>query len=159
MCFNITVSTREERLKWIQEASYNLYNLRTDQIMIDLLTDSGVCSLSHNQAGKLLTGDESYAGSSSFFNFKEAVQELSNYKHVIPVHQGRGGEKIFFSIICNEKTIIPNNVHFITTKMNIELAKSSAIDLICEEAKDMYLDARFKGQFSYEILQANPSSY
>ena len=142
---NIRISTKEERIKWIEKAGYNLYNLQSDQIMIDLLTDSGICALSQNQASKLLTGDESYAGSKSFFNFKEAVQELTNYKHVIPVHQGRGAEKILFSVICNENTIIPNNAHFLTTRLNIELTNSSAVDLISAEAKDMYFEAPFKG--------------
>jgi tryptophanase len=150
---NIKMSTREDRIKWVEEAGFNLYNLRSDQIMIDLLTDSGVSALSDNQAAKLLTGDESYAGSSSFFNFKAAVQEITNYKHVIPVHQGRGAENIFFSLICDETKLIPNNCHYITTRMNIEIAKGSAIDLVCEEAKDMYLEAPFKGSFDFKIFQ------
>ena len=144
---NIRISTRAERLKWVEEADYNLFNLNSNQIMLDLLTDSGCNALSDNQASKLITGDETYAGASSFFNFKKAVQELTGYKHVYPTHQGRGAERILFTAVCGDNTIIPNNSHFDTTRLNIELTKATAVDLICNEANDFNIELPFKGTF------------
>ncbi len=150
---NIRVSTRQERLQWLKDSGYNLYNLRSSQIMIDLLTDSGTGALSQAQMSNLVTGDESYAGAESYYRFERAVNDLTGFKHVYPVHQGRAAERILFTVLGGEDKTIANNSFFITTRLNAMLTKTKAVDLICDEAKDLYLDAPFKGNMDIERLE------
>ncbi len=139
-----SVSEREVLLK---EANYNLFALKSDDVLIDLLTDSGTSAMSTRQWAGIQMGDESYAGSPSFYRFEQALKELAPFKHIIPTHQGRAAEKILFSILADDKQnfIIPNNTHFDTTRANIESTGSQALDLVTKQGLDPQLDLPFKG--------------
>ncbi|XP_035702678.1 tryptophanase [Folsomia candida] len=131
----ITISTRTDRLKWITAAKYNLFNLSTDQIILDFLTDSGTGAMSARQTGHLITGDETYAGSSSFSNFTKAVQNFTSFPEIIPVHQGRAAERILFSTLgVNSSHVIPSNGHFDTTQANIQLLGGTTVDFKSTDA-------------------------
>src|SRR5210317_929672 len=121
---------REERLK---AAGYNLFNIHADDVLIDLLTDSGTSAMSARQWGGMIEGDESYAGSRSFYQLEQKVKDLTGFRHFIPTHQGRAAEKILFSIMGGQGKIIPNNTHFDTTRANIEVSGAEAIDLLPPE--------------------------
>jgi tryptophanase len=125
----IRISSREERLAHLRDAGYNLFNLHADDVMVDLLTDSGTGAMSRDQWAAIQHGDESYAGSPSWFRFRDAVQKLFPYKHIIPTHQGRAAEKILFSVIGGPGKVVPNNAHFDTTRANVEFTGAEAIDL------------------------------
>ena len=116
----IRMTTREERGRYIEEANYNLFALSAENVMIDLLTDSGTSSMSAKQWAGIMRGDESYAGSPSFGRFEAAVRRLMPFKHIIPTHQGRAAERILFSIVTTAGQFVPNNTHFDTTRANIE---------------------------------------
>ena len=148
----IRMTTRAQREKYIGEAHYNLFGLRSDQVLIDLLTDSGTSAMSSNQWAAIQRGDESYAGSDSYFRFYEAVTEIMPFKNVIPTHQGRAAEKILFSVIGGEGKYIPNNTHFDTTRANIEYTGAIAVDLVIEEGKNPQLIHPFKGNMDSESL-------
>ncbi len=149
----IRMTTIEERQKLLKKANYNLFSLKSDDVIIDLLTDSGTSSMSANQWSALIKGDESYAGSPSYFHFKKAVQELMPFKHVIPTHQGRAAEAILFSVIGGTGKTIPNNTHFDTTRGNIEATGAEAIDLVVDEAKDTESNYPFKGNMDTVKLE------
>ena len=125
----IKKSTREEREKWLEEAHNNIFMLKSEQVYIDLLTDSGTGSMSDRQWAAMMMGDESYSGARSFFDFKEVVNRITGFKYVIPTHQGRAAENVLFSYLVKEGNVIPGNAHFDTTKGHIESRKAFAIDV------------------------------
>jgi len=128
----IRMTTRNERRAAIEAAGLNLFNLHADDVLVDLLTDSGTGAMSRDQWAAVQHGDESYAGSPSWYVFLAAVQELFPFPHVIPTHQGRAAEKILFSVISGPGKAIPNNTHFDTTRANVEAAGAEAVDLVIE---------------------------
>jgi tryptophanase len=125
----IRISTRDERLAHLADAGHNLFNLHADDVIVDLLTDSGTGAMSRDQWAAIQHGDESYAGSPSWYRFLEAVQNLFPFRHVIPTHQGRAAEKILFSVIGGPGKVVPNNTHFDTTRANVEFTGAEAVDL------------------------------
>jgi tryptophanase len=149
----IKKSTIEERKKWIKEAHYNLFNLKSDQVYIDLLTDSGTGAMSDRQWAEVMLGDESYAGSRSFEKLKNAVIDITGYKYFIPTHQGRAAENVLFSTLVKEGDIIPGNSHFDTTKGHIEFRKGKAVDCTIDEAFDTDLYHPFKGNIDLDKLE------
>ena len=138
-------STREERELWIKEADYNLFQLKSDQVYIDCLTDSGTGAMSDRQWAAMMMGDESYAGSASFFQLKNTITKLTGFEYVIPTHQGRAAENVLFSHLVTAGSIVPGNSHFDTTKGHIESRKAFAVDCTVDEAKDTQLEVPFKG--------------
>ncbi len=150
----IRLTTVEERQALIQEAHYNLFSLHSDDVMIDLLTDSGTAAMSSAQWAAIMNGDESYAGSPSFGRFEKAVKNLMSFKHIIPTHQGRAAEAILFSILGGEGKRIPSNTHFDTTRGNIELSGAFADDLVIDAGKDPSANHPFKGNMNLEKLES-----
>lgn len=149
----IQLTTPEQRAQHIKTAHYNLFALHSDDVMIDLLTDSGTSSMSARQWGAVMQGDESYAGSPSFHRFVKAVSHLMPFSHIIPTHQGRAAEKILFSIIGGKGKYILNNTHFDTTRANIEFSGATAIDLVIDEGKNPSLEHPFKGNMDIHKLK------
>ena len=149
----IKKSTREEREQWMKEAHYNLFNLKADQVYIDCLTDSGTGAMSDRQWAAMMMGDESYAGSSSFFRLKEVITRLTGFEYVIPTHQGRAAENVLFSHLVKNGDIVPGNSHFDTTKGHIESRKAFAVDCTVDEAKDTQLEVPFKGNVDVKKLE------
>jgi len=148
----IRMTSRTERREILACAGYNLFRVRAEDVIIDLLTDSGVAAMSAEQWAALMRGDESYAGSASFERFDAAVKRLMPFKHVIPTHQGRAAEAILFALLGGAGKIIPSNTHFDTTRANIEATGAEAIDLICAEADDVASEAPFKGNMDLDRL-------
>jgi tryptophanase len=146
------LSDQERRTK-IRVAGYNLFNLHADDVLIDLLTDSGTGAMSRDQWAAIQHGDESYAGSPSWFVFLGAVQELFPFPHVIPTHQGRAAEKILFSAIAGPGNVVPNNTHFDTTRANVEFTGAEAVDLVIPEGRDPAALHPFKGNMDLEALE------
>jgi tryptophanase len=146
-------STPEERREWIRKASYNLFNLRSEQVFIDLLTDSGTGAMSDSQWGAIMTGDESYAGASSYYNLKEAIEDITGFEYFLPTHQGRAAENVLFSVLVKEGDIIPGNAHFDTTKGHIEFRKATAIDCTVSVARDINAMDPFKGNADLDLLE------
>lgn len=146
-------STREQRVKWIKEADYNLFNIKAEQVFIDLLTDSGTGAMSDKQWAAVMTGDESYAGATSFFNMKNAIKDITGFDFVQPTHQGRAAENVLFSATIKEGDIVPGNSHFDTTKGHIEFRRAHAVDCTIEEAKDTNLEIPFKGNLDLGKLE------
>jgi Tryptophanase len=153
MVEEIHQSTREQREQWLKDANYNLFNLKSSQVFIDLLTDSGTGAMSDKQWSALMTGDESYAGSRSFEQLHETVQKISGYKYLLPTHQGRAAENVLFSVLVKEGDVIPGNSHFDTTKGHIEFRKAHAIDCTIDEAFDIENLHPFKGNIDLEKLE------
>jgi tryptophanase len=147
----IRMSTREQRQQLIAEAGYNLFNLHAEDVIIDLLTDSGTGAMSRDQWAGIQQGDESYAGSPSWYRFLESVQELFAYRHVIPTHQGRAAEKILFSVLAGPGKVVPNNAHFDTTRANVEYTGAEAVDLT--PMRDPRERRPFKGDMDVNALQ------
>ena len=141
----IRKSTREEREQWIREAHYNVFQLRSEQVYIDCITDSGTGAMSDRQWAAMMLGDESYAGAKSFFHLKEVIGRLTGFEYVIPTHQGRAAENVLFSHLVKEGDVVPGNSHFDTTKGHIESRKAQALDCTIDEAKDTQLELPFKG--------------
>ena len=146
-------STREEREKWIRDARYNLFNLRSDEVFIDLLTDSGTGAMSDRQWAGLMQGDESYAGARSYYNMKNAIRDILGFDYFLPTHQGRAAENVLYSTIINEGDVLPGNSHFDTTKGHIEFRKAHAIDCTIDEAADTQLEVPFKGNLDPAKLE------
>lgn len=158
----IRKSTRAEREEWLKAASYNVFQLRAEQVYIDCLTDSGTGSMSDRQWSAMMLGDESYAGATSFYKFEETVRRILGLHYVIPTHQGRAAENVLFSFLVKEGNVIPGNAHFDTTKGHIEARKAFAIDVTTDDAKDAQLEVPFKGNVSLEklekVLKENPGN-
>ncbi len=146
-------STREQRETWIQEAKYNLFRLKSEQVYIDLLTDSGTGAMSDRQWAALMTGDESYAGSSSFIRLKETVQSIFGFEYFLPTHQGRAAENVLFSVLIKSGDTVPGNSHFDTTKGHIEFRKAKAVDCTIDEAFDPDNLHPFKGNVDLNKLE------
>jgi Tryptophanase len=149
----IRKSSREEREEWLRSAHYNLFQLASEYVYIDLITDSGTGSMSDRQWAAMMLGDESYAGASSFFNLKNKITELTGFSYVIPTHQGRAAENVLFSYLVKAGDYIPGNSHFDTTKGHIEARHAFAVDCTIDEAKDTQLEIPFKGNVSVEKLE------
>ncbi len=153
-------STREEREQWIREAKYNLFNLRSEQVFIDLLTDSGTGAMSHQQWSEMMLGDESYAGSASYFKLKKVINETLGMPYFVPTHQGRAAENVLFSAMIKAGDLVPGNAHFDTTKGHIEFRRATAIDCTIDEAADTTLNHPFKGNIDLnkleKVFKSNP---
>ncbi len=149
----IKPSTEKERKKWIKEANYNLFNLSSDKVFIDLLTDSGTGAMSDNQWAEMMRGDESYAGSQSFLKLRDTVRRITGFSYFLPTHQGRAAENVLFSVLVHEGDIIPGNSHFDTTKGHIEFRKATTCDCTIDEAFDTSVYHPFKGNINIEKLE------
>ena len=148
----IRMSTRSERSERLRSAGYNLFRLDADDVLIDLLTDSGTGAMSAEQWAAIQRGDESYAGASSFHRFRDAVTELFPFRHVLPTHQGRAAERILFSVIGGPGLVVPNNTHFDTTRANVEATGATAVDLPVQEGLQPGLRHPFKGNMDTAAL-------
>jgi len=153
MVESIRCSTREQREQWIKDAGYNLFNLRSDQVFIDLLTDSGTGAMSDKQWSEMMLGDESYAGASSYYKLQSAIKDLLGFEYFLPTHQGRAAENVLFSAMIKEGNVVPGNSHFDTTKGHIEFRKAKAIDCTIDEAFDTTIDHPFKGNLDLGKLE------
>ena len=141
----IHMSTRGERRQWLDAAKGNVFMLHADHVLLDFLTDSGTGAMSSKQWGAIMEGDESYAGSRSFFRLEAVLKDLTGYAHIIPTHQGRAAERIFFSVATKRGDLIPNNTHFDTTRANIEYQGAEAVDLVIPEGLEPRTRHPFKG--------------
>lgn len=159
MVEEIYPSTREQRETWLKEAHYNLFNLKSSQVFIDLLTDSGTGAMSDKQWAEMMTGDESYAGSRSFDNLQRQVEKITGFQYLLPTHQGRAAENVLFSTLIKEGDIVPGNSHFDTTKGHIEFRKAHAIDCTIDEAFDIENLHPFKGNIDLHKLESIYLSY
>ncbi len=146
-------TTPAEREALLKQAGYNLFQLRAADVLLDLLTDSGTSAMSTAQWAAMMRGDESYAGSESFFRLQAVVQDLTGYRYVIPTHQGRAAERILFTVMCRAGHVVPNNTHFDTTRANIEAAGARAVDLPLPEAADTQARLAFKGNIDVAALE------
>jgi len=153
MVETIRKSTLKERQKWIREAKYNLFLLKSEQVFIDLLTDSGTGAMSDKQWSEMMLGDESYAGASSYYKLKDAIFNITGFNHFLPTHQGRAAENVLFSVLVKEGNLVPGNSHFDTTKGHIEYRKAFAIDCTIDEAFDTSCCHPFKGNIDPEKLE------
>src|SRR5439155_18405795 len=138
-------TTFEERDRLIQAAGLNIFSIPADSIYVDLLTDSGTSAMSDNQWAGLMVGDESYAGSRNFYNLERAVQAITGYRYIIPTHQGRMAEHLLFSAALSPGQAVPNNIHFDTTRANVEHQGAEAVDLVGADGLNPSLDRPFKG--------------
>lgn len=146
-------TTPAQRQEILERAGYNLFLIDAANILIDLLTDSGTSAMSTEQWAAMMRGDESYAGSDSYYRLKRAVEELTGFRHVIPTHQGRAAERILFTCLCRSGHVVPNNTHFDTTRANIEFTGAEALDLPMEEARDTQSLLPFKGGMDVAALE------
>lgn len=152
-------SSHEQREEWIKAANYNLFNLKSEQVFVDLLTDSGTGAMSDSQWAALMKGDESYAGSSSYFNLKSAIKKIFGFDYFLPTHQGRAAENVLFSVLVKGGDLVPGNSHFDTTKGHIEFRDASAVDCTIDEAFDIEIDHPFKGNVDLNKLKKVYSTY
>jgi tryptophanase len=153
MVESIKRSTKEQRKKWVKKANYNLFNLASDKVYVDLLTDSGTGAMSDKQWAEMMVGDESYAGSSSFIKLRKTVKKITGFKYFLPTHQGRAAENVLFSAMVKEGDIVPGNSHFDTTKGHIEFRKATAVDCTINEAFDTSAIHPFKGNVDLTKLE------
>ncbi|MBI3664806.1 MAG: tryptophanase [Acidobacteria bacterium] len=149
----IRQTTVKEREAHLEEAGYNLFLVHARNVLIDLLSDSGTSAMSTEQWAALMRGDESYAGSESFYRMRRVVQNIFGFRHVIPAHQGRAAERILFSVMCKPGDVVPSNTHFDTTRANIEFVGARAVDLPIPEAADTQARLPFKGNMDVEALR------
>lgn len=149
----IRFTTRDERERVLVRAGYNLFNVHSDDVLIDLLTDSGTAAMSAKQWAGIMEGDEAYAGSKSFYRFEGVVWKITGFRHIIPTHQGRAAEGILFRIVGGKGKVIPNNTHFDTTRANVEASGAEAVDVPVPEGSMPALDAPFKGNMDLEALE------
>jgi len=156
----IKPSTVEQRKTWIKDADYNLFNLTSEKVFIDLLTDSGTGAMSDNQWSEMMKGDESYAGSQSFLKLRDTVKEITGFDYFLPTHQGRAAENVLFSVLVKEGDIVPGNSHFDTTKGHIEFRKATTCDCTIDEAFNTSVYHPFKGNINLkkleDVLKSNP---
>src|ERR1035437_3603437 len=150
---NIFKSTKEQREVWIKDANLNLFNLKSQQVFIDLLTDSGTGAMSDKQWSEIMLGDESYAGASSYYKLKDAIKDITGFDFFLPTHQGRAAENVLFSVLVKEGDIVPGNSHFDTTKGHIEFRKATAVDCTIDAASDTTIWHPFKGNVDIEKLE------
>jgi len=155
----IKMTTREQRKEMIRAAGYNIFSLHSEDVIVDLLTDSGTGAMSANQWAGVMRGDESYAGSPSYFHFYDSVHDITGFEYIIPTHQGRAAERILFSVMCKEGDVVPNNSHFDTTRANVEYCGAVALDLPSRELADMDSDYPFKGDMDVEALRVAFAEY
>jgi len=153
MVENIYRSTKEQRVRWIKDAYFNLFNLRSEQVFIDLLTDSGTGAMSDKQWSEIMLGDESYAGASSYYKLKDAIKDITGFDFFLPTHQGRAAENVLFSVLVKEGDVVPGNSHFDTTKGHIEFRKATAVDCTIDAASDTTIWHPFKGNVDIEKLE------
>jgi len=146
-------TTREERDGYLRQSGYNLFHVPADSVYVDLLTDSGTAAMSDNQWAGMMLGDESYAGSKNYYHFEDAVRSIFGYKHVIPTHQGRMAENLLFSTVVKSGMAVPNNIHFDTTRANVEHQGAQALDLVIKEAYDPHCELAFKGNMDLVRLE------
>jgi tryptophanase len=150
----IHLTTRDEREERLRSAAYNVFLLASDDVLIDLLTDSGTSAMSAAQWGAIMRGDESYAGSPSFYRFEAAIQDIFGFRHVLPTHQGRAAERLLFSVMCKAGDVVPNNTHFDTTRANVEFTGAQAVDLVIPEGRQPATRHPFKGNMDVGRLRA-----
>src|SRR5947207_6137051 len=150
----VKFTTRDERAAALTAARHNVFRLRGEDVLIDLLTDSGTGAMSAAQWGALMQGDETYAGSRSFYRFESVVRDLTGFTHIIPTHQGRAAERILFHSILHPGQIVPNNNHFDTTRANIEVEEAEARDLVIAEGRQPSVVHPFKGNIDLAALEA-----
>ena len=155
----IKMTTESEREVIIKNAHYNLFKINAQDVLIDLLTDSGTGAMSSEQWAAIMRGDESYAGSQSFQRFESVVQDIFGFKHVIPTHQGRAAERILFSVMCKKGSVVPNNTHFDTTRANVEYTGAKALDIVIDEGLDPKSLYPFKGNMDIEKLKETIEKY
>ena len=155
----IKITTQEEREKLIKDAGYNIFSIPAESIYIDLLTDSGTSAMSDNQWAGLMLGDESYAGSKNYYHFENTVREIFGFKNIIPTHQGRVAENLLFSNILKKGDVVPSNIHFDTTRANIEYHGATALDCVIDEGLDPSNPHPFKGNMDIEKLEAAIQKY
>jgi len=153
MVETIRKSSHAEREQWIKEAHYNLFNLKSETVFIDLLTDSGTGAMSDKQWAGIMEGDESYAGARSYYRLQEAIRDVTGFSYFLPTHQGRAAENVLFSALVKEDDVLPGNSHFDTTKGHIEFRKAHAIDCTISEAADTNFECAFKGNFDLNKLE------
>ncbi len=149
----IKLTTRDQREQMITDAHYNPFLLRAEDVIIDLLTDSGTSAMSADAWAEMMRGDESYAGARSWFRFRDAVQDIFGFEQVVPTHQGRAAEHILFGMLVKPGSIVPNNTHFDTTRANVEFVGGQPVDLICSEADDITSAYPFKGNMDIAALE------
>ena len=146
-------TTRAEREGFLRTAHYNLFLIPAADVLIDLLTDSGTGAMSTHQWAAVMEGDESYAGSKSFDRFRDSVQDIFDYRNVIPTHQGRAAERILFGVACKKGDVVPNNTHFDTTRANVEFVGAEAVDLLIPEGRQPCSRHPFKGNMDVSALE------
>ncbi|MGM0445961.1 MAG: tryptophanase [Bacillota bacterium] len=149
----INLISKPERKKALKRAGYNLFSLKSDEVFIDLLTDSGTNAMSDNQWAGIMKGDESYAGSRNYYHLKEAVQDIFNYPYIVPTHQGRGAEQVLFPLMIKKGDYVLSNMHFDTTKAHVEIAGGKAKNFVIDEALDTDKYHPFKGNFDLEKME------
>lgn len=150
----LKVTTRPQRIKALKEAGFNTFLLKSDDVYIDLLTDSGTNAMSDQQWSAFMLGDEAYAGSKSYYKLEKAIKEYYGYKYIIPTHQGRGAENILSQILIKKGDVVPGNMYFTTTRLHQELAGGTFVDIIIDEAHDPYNEFPFKGNIDIKKLDA-----